>query len=112
MLAREHTLTGQKNFDKVKKDGKVYQCKDFAVAVINTSKEDLSRFGFVISTKMSKLAVQRNRIKRAMSEAVRYNLKDVAKGYDVIFLVKKSIMNKSTEEIMRQVKEFLLQTKF
>ena len=67
------------------------------------------RFGFIVSTKVSKEAVQRNRIKRAMGEAVRFELMHIKKGFDVIFLAKQISTKKSTDEIMREVRGALEQ---
>ena len=104
MLATKYTLKGEENFEKVKNEGKMYQDKDFGVIVLKKDNEEVSRFGFVISKKVDKLAVNRNRVKRAMSESVRRNMNDIEKGYDMIFLAKKSIMRESTSDIMKKVK--------
>ena len=111
MLPRARTIKTH-DFDLIKKKGKLFQSEDFGVAILNRRDKEKSRFGFVISTKISKLAVHRNRVRRALSEAVRRNMNDVPEGYDMIFLVKKSITKKTTAEIMRQVNSFLKTTKF
>lgn len=71
MLARKYRLTGSKNFTKVEKEGKVYQSTNFGIAYVRREDEDPSRFAFIVSTKIAKDAVDRNRFKRAMSEGVR-----------------------------------------
>lgn len=106
MLASEHQLSGEKNFEKIKSQGVLYQQPDFGVSVLKRNDQSPSRFGFIVSTKISKLAVHRNRIKRAMSEAVRRNLNIIENDYDMVFLSKKTMANKTTEEIMRQVSDF------
>ena len=68
--------------------------------------EEKPRFGFVISTKISKLAVHRNRINRSLHEGVRRVLSLVPENYDFVFLAKKSIEKKSTEEIIKEVDLF------
>lgn len=107
MLASIYRLKGKKNFDKIKEQGKLYQQDSFGVCVLEKDKAEVSRFGFIISKKISKLAVNRNRVKRAMHEAIRQNLGKIRKGYDVLFLTKKNIADRSTEEIMSEVKEFI-----
>ncbi|OGM19226.1 ribonuclease P protein component [Candidatus Woesebacteria bacterium RIFCSPHIGHO2_01_FULL_37_10] len=67
------------------------------------------RFGFIVSTKVDKMSIHRNRVKRALSEGVRFSLGLVPPGLDMIFLAKKSIVNKTTEEIMKEVETFLRQ---
>lgn len=111
MLASEYTLTA-KNLEKVKTAGKMVQSEDFGVLVVKRSDNLPSRFGFIISSNISKLAVHRNRVKRAMNEAVRHNFPLVSKNFDMVFLAKKSIGNKTTDEIMKQVAKFLSDKKY
>ncbi len=108
MLASINRLAQYRDVKAVKKKGKLYQHKMFGVMVLRKDEDEISRFTFVVSKKVSTLAVQRNRIKRAMTEAVRHHLDVVGKGYDMIFLAKASSEKKSTDEIMRDVKTFIL----
>jgi ribonuclease P protein component len=112
MLASSNRLKSGKDFDKVKENGKLFQSASFGVSVSNRGDKEPSRFGFVVSTKISKLASQRSRIKRALRESVRYNLKHIGKGYDMIFLTKKSIGKKFTDEIMKEVDLFVKKREF
>lgn len=107
MLASDFRLKKDSDFKRVKEHGKLIQFQDFGVNILEKDKSEDSRFGFIISTKISKLAAHRNRIKRALAEAVRQNFKKVSKGYDMIFLVKTTMEKKTTEEIMSQVKKFI-----
>lgn len=107
MLAAKHRIRRKKEFEEIKEKGNLYQ-RDLFGAVVLKKEESLdSRFGFVVSTKISKHASQRNRIKRALREAVRHDLYIVGMGYDIIFLPKTNILSKSTDEIMREVKLFI-----
>ena len=107
MLASKFSLKGEENFERVKNEGKLYQTPNFGVSVLKKDDESTSRFGFVISKKVDKLAVNRNRVKRAMSESVRRNMKDIDKGYDMVFLAKKSLMRESTDSIMKKVQKWI-----
>ena len=108
MLAAKHRIRKKKDFEEIKEKGNLYQRDLFGVVVLKKEKSLDSRFGFVVSTKISKHASQRNRIKRALREAVRHHLYIVEKGYDIIFLPKTNILRKSTDEMMREVKLFIL----
>lgn len=112
MLAARYRLKDKKVFDKVKAEGRFYQKVGFGAAVLKRDNEEQSRFGFVVSTKVSNQATQRNRIKRALSEAVRYNFDKVGKGYDVVFLAKSAASKMSTDDIMREVVVFLKEAGF
>jgi ribonuclease P protein component len=104
MLAKKFRLTGAKNFAKIQEEGKVYQSANFGIAYIKREDDGLSRFGFIVSTKIAKDAVDRNRFKRAMSEAVRIASIDLIGGFDAVFLAKTSIVRVSTAEIMKEVR--------
>ena len=104
MLAKKFKLTGVKNFDRVQKAGKVYQSANFGIARFSRNDEATSKFAFIVSTKIAKDAVDRNRFKRAMSEAVRISSIDLKNGYDVVFLAKTSIARVPTSEVMKEVR--------
>lgn len=106
MLARKNRLTAKADFEKVRKEGRLYQFDDFGLVLLKKGQEE-DRFGFVVSKKIAKDAVDRNRIKRALGEAVRQNIFYLKKGYDIVFLTKPSISGRSTVVIMKQVKEAL-----
>ncbi|MFZ5932809.1 MAG: ribonuclease P protein component [Patescibacteria group bacterium] len=110
MLARQYCLKGKKSFEKVNQDGRLFQSESFGVAVLTRGDKEVSRFGFIVSSKISKEAVQRNRIKRALSEAVRFEMALVKPGYDVVFLAKHPSLKKPTDGLMREVREFLPET--
>ncbi|MGB6838732.1 MAG: ribonuclease P protein component [Microgenomates group bacterium] len=109
MLARKNRIIGKSNFEKIKNEGVLYQGKAFGLAVLKREESNLPRFAFVISTKISKKAVERNRAKRRLGEAVRKNLDKTKNGFDVLFLAKKEILKSSaaeiTDEITRLFKE-------
>jgi ribonuclease P protein component len=107
MLARDFKLNKRSEIEKVKREGKLFQGDDFGVSIINRRDGKPSRYAFIISTKITKVAVHRNRMRRAMIESVRHNFHLMPKNYDVLFLAKTSMTRKTTDEIMRQVKEFM-----
>lgn len=110
MLAAKYILKGEKNFKKVKNEGRVYQASDFGVCVLKKNSEETSRFGVIVSKKVDKLAVHRNRVKRSITESIRRNIGDIETGYDMVFLVKKSLMKESTESIMNKVQKWIRKT--
>ncbi|OGM24642.1 ribonuclease P protein component [Candidatus Woesebacteria bacterium RIFCSPLOWO2_01_FULL_39_61] len=112
MLTREYKLHRKDEFERVKQKGKVFQSENFGARVLKRSDKGKPRFGFIISTKISKMAVHRNRVMRAFNEAMRQNLIMIPKGYDFVFLVKRGIMKKTVEEIMTEIKSFLQRAEF
>lgn len=109
MLAKKFRLSRSENFDKVQKEGRIFQSANFGVAHLNRGDALPSRFAFVVSTKIAREAADRNRYKRAMSEAVRLESINLANGFDVVFLAKTSIVKVSTSEVMKEVRSSLRQ---
>lgn len=107
MLSREYRLTEKSDFDRVKEKGRVVQSNSFALAVFDRKDGKPSRFGFIVSTKISKASTLRNRAKRALREGARHALTYVEKGFDCVFLAKPIIVKKYTDELMREVGETL-----
>lgn len=109
MLARKFSLTGSKDFKRVKDEGKVFQSTSFTLGVYNRNDTDVTRFGFVVTTSIAKNSSQRARVKRAFSEGVRivgYKIKD---GYDVVFVAKPISLKKLTSELMQEVSAALVE---
>ncbi len=104
MLAKKFRLTGGKDFKRVQAEGKTFQAKDFGIAYFDRGDGGPSRFAFVVSTKVAKDAVDRNTIKRHMSETIRLMVGEIKDGLDVVFLAKTTIIRVPADEIIRQVR--------
>src|SRR5687768_7879368 len=105
MLSYPYRLTKKKDFDQVKEREKLVHSVSFAFLYLAKNEENPSRFGFVISTKISKKAVERNRAKRILREAVRHQIKNAHPGFDGIFLAKHLILTRTSEQIVAEVKQ-------
>lgn len=101
MLKKINRISKKKDFVEVKEKGKLGQTPLFGY--IWLKKESGKNFGFIISKKISKKAVERNRIKRLLAEAIRKNLSDFPEGIRIIFLVKTTILGKNLEEVENEV---------
>jgi len=86
MLKEKNRLQKQKDFEKVFKCGRSFK-KSFLYLKANKNGLESTRFGFVVSLKVSKKAVDRNRIKRLLREIVATNLQEIAGGYDIVIVV-------------------------
>lgn len=70
-----------------------------------------NRYGFVVSKKIDKRAVVRNKIKRKILSCL-YELNSKAKtGFDFLFIVNKEITDKKTSEIFQEVKNIFIKEK-
>lgn len=107
MLASQYRLKKKSSFYEVEEEGDIYQSDSFGLAYLDKKDDNNTLFGFVVSTKISKNAVVRNKIKRSFHEAVRMNYSYVKPGYYVVFLAKQSAAKKSTSDLMAEVKDAL-----
>jgi ribonuclease P protein component len=111
MLAKNNRLNLRFHRDRLDKQGKVTHSPYFIV--ISAKRENISsevtgtgssdgdilpnsRFAILISKKLAKRAVDRNRLKRQMSEIVRLNLKLIPTGKDFLIIPKKKTLEDSS----------------
>ena len=109
MLKHKNRLKQKKDFEKVFKRGSNFRSK-FLVLRTAKNKNKEVRFGIVVSHKVSKLAVDRNRIKRIIREAVKPYI-DNMKGLDVVFVTLPGIKNKEAAQIRDGVIDLLKHSK-
>lgn len=98
MLPKENRLKKKKDFEQVFKEGKGFE-EDFLFLKIRKSKSKETRFGFVVSQKVSKKAVVRNKIKRRLREIIREEIPLIQKGTNGVFVIKKNIVKKDFQEV-------------
>lgn len=84
---------------------------NFTLSAYRRESGDYPRFGFIIPNKIMPRAVDRNRIKRVLSEGVRFQLSYVSPLFDIVFLPKVSILRAYTHDVMREVGEALKHAK-
>jgi ribonuclease P protein component len=102
MLKKINRLTKDKNFNNVfnPSAGRSKSSYDKITGVkAAANKEECSRFGVLVGTKISKKAVIRNKIKRQIREIIRKNLKNIKSGYDYIIITQPAIKDKGYREI-------------
>ena len=121
MLPKQHRLPLRTELKRIQKEGKLIQGELFSLLVSGRvhlgggakfdSREHLrggarppSRFGLIVSTKIHKKAVRRNRIRRLLVAAVGKMLPEIKPGFDGVFLVKKAILGKRLVVIEKEVR--------
>ncbi len=102
MLKKENRLKKKKDFDIVFKQG-VFKKSSFILFGFKENNLDYSRFGIIISKKISNKAVVRNKIKRRIREIVRNKIDQIKKGFDIIIVPYKGIEEKSFQEIEKEI---------
>jgi len=110
MLPKKYRLIGEKDFEKV---FKAHQGQRGKVLGIKFAKNNLgnSRFGFVVSKKVSLKATIRNKIKRQVREIIQLNLKNIEKGLDIVIICHPEIANKNYQEIEKEILQIVKKIK-
>lgn len=105
MLAKIYRLTSATDFKRVKEKGHLYQSKNFSLSIFDRGSGDTPRFGFILPNKVIPLSTNRNRIRRMLSEATRYQVSSVSPTIDCVFLPKASIASAYAADVMHEVQE-------
>lgn len=92
MLPKENRLPGHA-FALVKKEGSTLRSKNLTLKVLGERGEGPSRIGIIVSTKVSKKAVVRNKIKRRIRESVLKMLPKIKNGFDIVLIVRPIAVN-------------------
>ncbi len=109
MLPREHRLRHDRDIKTLFSKGKgVF---DGALG-LKYRKNDggVSRFAVVVGGKVSKNAVERNRIRRKIREGLHARLSRIASGYDVIVMARPEAARKKNPELEANLERLLKKT--
>jgi ribonuclease P protein component len=108
MLKRINRLSKKKDIEKVSKSGKVSYASLF-ILKFNPNNLTFSRFGLIVSNKVSKKATKRNLIKRRIREILRLALPKIRQGFDIIIIVSPKIINQQGKVLKySEIQEALL----
>jgi len=89
-----------------------YQCRSFRLKVRKRKDEEKSCFAIIVSGRVAKKAVVRNKIKRIFSKALESLVKEIKKGFDLVFILRRSVLDKPGDEIKMEIKTLLQKTNF
>lgn len=96
----------KKEFLEIKNKGRIINSPLFGAASLVDETREV-KFGFVISKKISKRAVDRNKIKRRMSEILVKKLDKFILGTKIVFLAKKSLLGAKMGEIEEEIDKLI-----
>lgn len=86
MLPRPNRLRKTNDFKRVFKNGKGVQIDNVFIKV-RPSKGKATRIGIIVSKKVAKKAVDRNRIRRILSEGIRTHIQRIRLERDIVIVV-------------------------
>jgi ribonuclease P protein component len=103
------TLKTSAQFERVRREGRTWGA---GLLVLNAARngEERVRCGFITGKKVGK-AVQRNRARRLIREAVRKRLAEIAPGWDLVWIARAAIVGTSYGEVCKAVDELLQRSK-
>lgn len=108
MLPKKFRLHADKDIKNLVRGGKTFFLPQLTLKY-QYNNQNLLRLGFVVSTKVDKRAVVRNKTKRRMREAIRPELTKIKAGVDILFIAKKSCAELTLLEMQKQF-QFALKT--
>ena len=111
MLAKNSRLKKNKEFDLVFKEGKT-SYGDFLGVKIKKNNLESNRFGILLGTKVSKLAITRNLYKRRIKSILRSQNIKLKTGFDCVIIVLPKIINKNYQEIKVEIEKTFIKLKF
>lgn len=106
MLPKENRIKKKKDFEAIFKKGKSFKNNFFILKVLNNNLT-ISRFAFVISQKVSKKAVERNKIRRRISSFLEANFQNIKIGFDFVFVVLPYAKDKSFVQIKEAINNII-----
>lgn len=104
MFKRANRLTKNKEIEKVFKQGKSYYTDILGLKVI-PNHTDQSRITVIVNTKVSKKAVERNRVKRQVRAIMIAELAHFKPGYDMIVICLPQIINQDFDNIKSNLQQ-------
>jgi len=106
MYKRQYRLTKKNDFASVHKNGRASFDALLGLKAAANNLEQ-SRFGIIVSKKISKKAVKRNLIKRRIRAAVKLRLKEIKPGYDCVIMALPAIVDRKYVEIEKSLDKHL-----
>lgn len=113
MLPKQYRLKKKSAFNATYRIGNSFHKDGITIFCGKKKNNDTpTKFGFVVSKKIHKRAVKRNRIKRLMRESTRLYIKNSEKNFDtpyisIIFVASTKLLNKDFSEINSSIKKIM-----
>jgi len=110
MLPLKNRIKKKKDFEKIFEKGKGFK-EDFLILKTINNNLKSSRFGFIVSKKISKKANIRNKIRRKLREIIRIKLKKIEPGKDNLIITLPGLETKDFWEIEEAITKLFKKAK-
>lgn len=111
MLPNQNRLRRREDFAKVYAKGARYKGTYLSLRILFDINDPLTRIGIVVSKKVSKLAVTRNRFKRQLRAIFRQLLSQLKDGLQIVVTVTTVQSKPSYQELWDDLKNLLAKAK-
>lgn len=88
-MKRRYRIRKNERIQEIRRKGRAYSNSILVLCALPNGL-DYSRFGFSVSNRLGK-AVERNRIRRRLREAVRLRMSTIEPGWDLVFIARQPI---------------------
>lgn len=105
MFNREYRLPGHRLPSLLK--SKKYFSSQFFILKINQVSKPILKVGIIVSMKVARLAVTRNRLRRLTRESLRPLLSQIQTGNELLFLAKSTVLKQSLPVIQADILKLL-----
>jgi ribonuclease P protein component len=105
-MKRTYRLRQPEQFQRVRREGRVWESSLLSLNVAS-SRRRISRCGFVVSKRIG-AAVERNRAKRRVREAIRLVYHQIMPHWDLVFVIRSSTITMVPFEQIQHTVEQLL----
>ena len=106
MQFSQHFLKKNREFVRVFNFGKTFECQSLKIKWLE-NKLDYFRFGIIVSTKIDKRAVIRNKIKRRLRAIFKEFAREIKSGFDFVVMTRPAIKTLDYHQIREIINNFL-----
>ena len=103
MISRKHRFHGYGSLSKVYRSGQVSRGPNFALRVVRGTNKTGYRAAVVVSKKVAKSAVVRNRIRRRLFEALRSFEPELDQSADIIITVFSTEFDELSHQVLLEI---------
>jgi len=110
MISVKYRFHGHGSLRYLFKNGQAVRSRHITIKYISNPHRKQSRFTVIVSKKVHKSAIGRNRMRRRLYEIIRQELPTIQGTYDVAFIITNSeVMGMEHSELLASVRELLAQ---
>lgn len=102
MLPKKHRLHTDKEIKDLVKTGQTFFLPEIVIKY-KANKDNITKVGFIVSTKVDKNAVGRNKVARHFREVIRELLPNIKPGYSILIIAKKQVLALDFATIKKQI---------